>query len=253
GEQRIAGSGSMAKVRDGNAADLSQRINVAFYTGQINRCLCNYWRGLQRISEASPPEDVTVGQVQRVGHSRLDPDCTSTDYGRCRDRLAETLRPYHFSGLHVERAEDAGLASENNKVARNGGRRGYTQLGSVLPTNGPVHRVDRVEEIVERAHKQRFFRNGWRAVDAVSGGRLPENVTGFGIHAVDSPVAAAYEDPLSRNASSRVDLAPYRASPLHRPVSKTHGLHVAICVHEEDRVFRDDRLGPNVPAGWHIQ
>src|SRR5947208_8401273 len=71
----------MAKVRDGNAADLSQRINVAFYTGQINRCLCNYWRGLQRISEASPPEDVTVGQVQRVGHSRLDPDCTSTDYG----------------------------------------------------------------------------------------------------------------------------------------------------------------------------
>src|SRR5436309_1154399 len=97
----------------------------------------------------------TVGQVQRVGHSRLDPDCTSTDYGRCRDRLAETLRPYHFSGLHVERAEDAGLASENNKVARNGGRRGYTQLGSVLPTNGPVHRVDRVEEIVERAHKQR--------------------------------------------------------------------------------------------------
>src|SRR5437899_8060761 len=67
----------MAKVRDGNAADLSQRINVAFYTGQINRCLCNYWRGLQRISEASPPEDVTVGQVQRVGHSRLDPDCTS--------------------------------------------------------------------------------------------------------------------------------------------------------------------------------
>ena len=78
----------------------------------------------------------------------------------------------------------------------------------MLPTNGPVHRVDRVEEIVERAHKQRFFRNGWRAVDAVSGGRLPENVTGFGIHAVDSPVAAAYEDPLSRNASSRVDLAP---------------------------------------------
>src|SRR5207244_4052633 len=133
--------------------------------------------------------DVTVGQVQRVGHSRLDPDCTSTDYGRCRDRLAETLRPYHFSGLHVERAEDAGLASENNKVARNGGRRGYTQLGSVLPTNGPVHRVDRVEEIVERAHKQRFFRNGWRAVDAVSGGRLPENVTGFGLHSVHSPVA----------------------------------------------------------------
>src|SRR6266566_3158675 len=81
GEQRIAGSGSMAKVRDGNAADLSQRINVAFYTGQINRCLCNYWRGLQRISEASPPEDVTVGQVQRVGHSRLDPDCTSTITG----------------------------------------------------------------------------------------------------------------------------------------------------------------------------
>src|SRR2546429_1824888 len=48
-------------------------------------------------------------------HSRLDPDCTSTDYGRCRDRLAETLRPYHFSGLHVERAEDAGLASEKDR------------------------------------------------------------------------------------------------------------------------------------------
>src|SRR5947209_12907903 len=141
----------MAKVRDGNAADLSQRINVAFYTGQINRCLCNYWRGLQRISEASPPEDVTVGQVQRVGHSRLDPDCTSTDYGRCRDRLAETLGPYHFSGLHVERAEDAGLASENNKVARNGGRRGYTQLGFVLPTNGPVHR-DRKSTRLNSSH-----------------------------------------------------------------------------------------------------
>src|SRR5205823_14844066 len=142
----------MAKVRDGNAADLSQRINVAFYTGQINRCLCNYWRGLQRISEASPPEDVTVGQVQRVGHSRLDPDCTSTDYGRCRDGLAETLRPYHFSGLYVERAEVTGLTSEYNKIARNGGRRGDTQLGLVLPTTCPVHRFCRVEEIIWRAH-----------------------------------------------------------------------------------------------------
>src|SRR5438046_10109688 len=101
----------MAKVRDGNAADLSQRINVAFYTGQINRCLCNYWRGLQRISEASPPEDVTVGQVQRVGHSRLDPDCTSTDYGRCRDRLAETLRQSHVSGRPFYGAEASRPAS----------------------------------------------------------------------------------------------------------------------------------------------
>ena len=111
----------MAKVKDGNAADLSQRISVPFHSGQINRCLCNYWRGLQRISEASAPEDAAVGQVQRVGHSRLDPHGTSTDYRRCGDGLAEALRPYHLSGVHVERAEDAGLTSENDKVARNGG------------------------------------------------------------------------------------------------------------------------------------
>src|SRR5215831_11012869 len=242
----------MAKVKDGKATDLSQRINAAFYTGQINRCLCNYWRGLQRTSEASPPENVTVGQVQRVGHSRLDPNGTSTDYRRCGDGLAETLRPYHFSGVHVERSEDAGLTSENNKVARNGRRRGDTQLGFVPPTNVPVHRVDRVEEIIERAHKQRFFGKGWRAVDAVSSGRLPENVAGFCIHAIDSAVATAYEDALSRNAGSRVDFAPQRALPLSRPVSRTHGLHVAVCVAEEDCVFRDDRRGPNLPAGWHI-
>src|SRR6267378_883032 len=185
----------MAKTRNANAADLSQRINVAFDTSQIDSSLCNYWHGLQRISETSPPEDVTVGQVKRVGHSRL---------------------------------------------------------GLVPPTNGPIHRVDRVEEIIERAHKQRFFGNGWRTVDAVSRGRLPENVTGFCIHAIDPAVAAAYEDSLSRSGSSRVNFSPQRAFPLQRPISITHGSHVAVCVAEVDRVFRDDRRGPNFRAGCHI-
>src|SRR6266481_918111 len=202
----------MAKTRNANAADLSERINVAFDTSQIDSSLCNYWHGLQRISETSPPEDVTVGQVKRVGHSRLDPDCASTDYGWCGDGLAETLRPYHLASPYVERAEDAGLTSENNKIAK----------------------------------------NGRRTVDAVSRGRLPENVTGFCIHAIDPAVAAAYEDSLSRSGSSRVNFSPQRAFPLQRPISITHGSHVAVCVAEVDRVFRDDRRGPNFRAGCHI-
>src|SRR5690348_14028720 len=108
----------MAKTRNANAADLDQRINVAFHTGQIDASLCNYWRRLQRISVTSLPEDVTVSKVKRVGYSRLDPDCASTDYGWRSDGFTEALRTYQLSGQYAERAEDAGLTSENNKIAR---------------------------------------------------------------------------------------------------------------------------------------
>src|ERR1043166_3594666 len=140
---------SAARLRDATAAALSQRIDVAFHTGQINRRIRDYGSGLQGVTKASPPKDITVSQAQGVCHPRLDPDCASTDYRRCSDSLAEMLRPYHLSCLRVERAKYSGFASENNHIAGNGGRRTNPQLGLVFPANSPVRRVHCVEEEIE--------------------------------------------------------------------------------------------------------